>query len=77
MKDFCEIYDLQNVVIGPTCSIHPLNPSSIDLVLTNKCKRFQNEVYHIRSPRYDSLYNGIVYHHVMTVCIMESFIATL
>ena len=39
MKSFCETYNLNNLVFGPTCFKNPINPSSIDLVLTNKRKK--------------------------------------
>ena len=44
MKDFCDIYNLENIVICPTCFKNPFNPSAIDLMLTNRKKSFQNSV---------------------------------
>ena len=35
MKEFCEIYNLTSLIQEPTCFKSPLNPSSIDLMLTN------------------------------------------
>ena len=40
MKDFCDIYNLENIGIGPTCFKNPFNPSAIDLMLTNRKKKF-------------------------------------
>ena len=42
MKEFCEIYNLKNLVKAPTCYKNPLNPSCIDLIITNKPNSFQN-----------------------------------
>ena len=36
MIEFCETYNLRNLIEGPTCFKIPNNPSSIDLILTNK-----------------------------------------
>ena len=41
-KNFMEIYDLNNLVKEPTCYKNPLNPSCIDLILTNKSRNFKN-----------------------------------
>ena len=42
MKDFCEIYNLQNLIKEPTCFKSVQNPTSIDLILTNKSTSFEN-----------------------------------
>ena len=39
MKDFCEMYDLENLISGPTCFENTNNPSSIDVMLTNRKTR--------------------------------------
>ena len=44
MKDFCEMYDLQNLITGPTCFKNANNPSSIDVMLTNRKNSFQNSM---------------------------------
>ena len=36
MTEFCETYNLTNLIKEPTCFKNPLNPSSIDLLLTNR-----------------------------------------
>ena len=36
MKDFCEMYNLENLIKEPTCFKSTENPSSIDIILTNK-----------------------------------------
>jgi exonuclease III len=35
MSDFCNVYDLKNLVKEPTCYKNPQNPTCIDLLLTN------------------------------------------
>ena len=40
MKDFCDLYDLENLIKEPTCFKNPNNPSSIDLMLTNRKRMF-------------------------------------
>ena len=42
MKEFTETYNLNNLVKNPTCFKNPLNPSLIDVVLTNRSRSFQN-----------------------------------
>ena len=42
MMDFCDIYNLYNLIKEPTCYKNPDNPSSIDVMLTNRKNSFQN-----------------------------------
>ena len=42
MKTFCNIYHLKNLVNVPTCYKNPLNPTYIDLFLTNCSHSFQD-----------------------------------
>ena len=63
MKSFCETYNLYYLVVGPTCFKNPINPSSIDLMLTNKRKNFENTI---------ALETGLSDHHKMTVSVMRS-----
>ena len=35
MSEFCEIYNLQNLVKDPTCYKNPSKPTCMDLILTN------------------------------------------
>ena len=42
MENFCETYDLSNLIMEPTCNKnHHFNPSSIDVILTNRKSYFQ------------------------------------
>ena len=36
MKEFCEIYNLENLIKDPTCYKSAVNPSSIDMLTNNK-----------------------------------------
>ena len=44
MSEFCENYNLKNLVKEPTCFKNPLNPSCIDLILTNRFRSFRNTI---------------------------------
>ena len=64
MKEFCQLYNLKNLIIDPTCFKNPLNPSLIDLILTNKPKLFhQSKV----------IETGLSDHHKMTVSVLKTF----
>ena len=42
MKRFCETFDLNSPIKVLTCYMNPKKPSCIDLLLTNRPKRFQS-----------------------------------
>ena len=42
MSEFCDVFDLRNLITEPACFKNPENPSSIDFILTNKHRSFQN-----------------------------------
>ena len=65
MKDFCDTYQLTNLVTEATCFKNPLNPSSIDVILTNKSLRFQNTT---------TVESGLSDHHVMTLTVLKTYI---
>ena len=44
MKNFCETYDLTNLITEPTCFKSVENPSSIDVILTNRRESFENSM---------------------------------
>ena len=44
MTEFCEIYNLENLVNKPTCFKKTINPSCIDLILTNRKDSFQETI---------------------------------
>ena len=41
MKKFRETYNLSSLIKLPTCFRNPTNPSSIDVILTNRTRSFQ------------------------------------
>ena len=61
-KNFCEIYNLKSLIREPTCFKNPLNPSTIDLILTNRWKNFQNS---------QTIESGLSDHHIMTISVMK------
>ena len=65
LKIFCDTYNLQNLVTEPTCYKNPLNPSSIDLILTNHSRLFHNTIV---------LETGLSDHHKMTVTVLKIFV---
>ena len=65
MKSFCETYNLKNLINSPTCFKNPLNPSSIDVMLTNKWRSFQNS---------QTIETNLSDHHKMTITVMKMFI---
>ena len=64
MIEFCNTYNLKNIVIGPTCFKNPSNPSAIDLILTNKSRSFQGSF---------NIETGLSDFHLMTLCTMKCF----
>ena len=42
MSDFCDVYNLKNLIVEPTCFKNRLNPTEIDMILTNRVKCFQH-----------------------------------
>ena len=41
MKNFCHIYGCKSIVKDKTCFKNPINPTCIDLIITNRPKSFQ------------------------------------
>ena len=58
MKDFCELYDLENLIKESTCFKNANNPSSIDVLLTNSANSFENSV---------AIETGLSDHHKMVL----------
>ena len=42
LMDFCDVYNLKNLIKVPTCFKNPERPTSIDAMLTNSYRSFQN-----------------------------------
>ncbi len=64
MQEFCEIYGLENLIKDPTCYKNPSNPSSIDVMLTNKISSFQDSI---------TLETGLSDHHKMTITVLKRY----
>ena len=64
LKDFCEMYDLENLIREPTCFKDASNPSSIDVMLTNRRNNFKN---------FTTIETGLSDHHKMTVTVLKTY----
>ena len=64
MTDFCQMYNLQNMINEPTCYKNVNNPSAIDLILTNRKTCFHNSM---------TIETGLSDHHKMTVTVLMSY----
>ena len=65
MKEFTDTYNLSNLIKEHTCFKNPLNPSLIDLILTNRPRSFQNS---------QTVETGLSDHHKLTITVMRAFI---
>ena len=68
LKEFCNIYNLKNLIKEPTCFKSFLNPSSIDVILTNKSSSFQSSCI---------IETGLSDHHKMTITILKTYFKKL
>ena len=64
MREFCEMYALENLIKENTCFKSTENPSAIDIILTNKKNSFQNSTV---------VETGLSDFHKMTVTVMKKF----
>ena len=64
MLEFCEIFNLKNLVKTPTCYKNPENPSCIDLILTNRIKSFQDTTV---------IETGLSDFHKLTITVLKTF----
>ena len=64
MKEFCETYNLKKLINEPTCFKNPLNPSLIDLILTNRLRCFEGSRV---------VETGLSDHHKLTITILKQF----
>ena len=63
LRLFNETYNLENLIKEPTCFKNPLNPSSIDVMLTNDTNCYQNSV---------TLETGLSDFHKMTISVLKA-----
>ena len=64
MMEFCNTYNLSNLIKEPTCFKNIDNPSSIDLMLTNRVRQFQNS---------HTIETGLSDHDKMTISVLKTF----
>ena len=64
MNDFCNVYNLSNLVKEPTCYENLDNPSCIDLFLTNRPKCFQSSM---------TMDTGISDFHKLVITVLEIY----
>ena len=63
MHEFCDIFNLKSLISEPTCFKNIMNPSCIDLILTNRNRCFQNSTV---------VETGISDHHKLTVTVLKT-----
>ena len=63
MQEFCNLYNLKNLVNEPTCYKNHKNPSCIDLIFTNRPRCFQNATV---------VETAISDFHKMTITVMKT-----
>ena len=64
MRDFCHVYNCQNIIKDKTCFKNPHNPSCVDLFITNRPKSFQNSTV---------IETGLSDFHKMSLTVMKVF----
>ena len=64
MKEFSDTYNLSNLIKESTCFKNPVNPSLIDLILTNRPRSFQNS---------QAIETGLSDHHKLTITVTRAF----
>ena len=67
LKTFCDTYDFSNLIKGPTC-FQSDDPSSIDVILTNKNRSFIHS---------KSIMNGLSDHHSFVCTMLKTTIKKL
>ena len=64
MKNFCELYNLENLIKEPTCYKNPDNPRSIDVILTNSKNNFHNSM---------AIETGLSDHQKMVITVLKNY----
>ena len=62
VSDFCEIYNLRNIIREKTCFKNLNNPICMDLIITNRPKSFQNSMV---------IETGLSDFHKMCITLMK------
>ena len=68
MREFCDTYNLENLIKEPTCFKSAQNPTTIDLILTNRYRSLLNSF---------AIETGISDHHKMTVTVLKTYFKKL
>ena len=63
LKEFCDLYNLKNLIKVPTCFKNPDFPTSIDIILTTSYRSFRNSC---------AIETGLSDLHKMIVTVMNS-----
>ena len=63
MSEFCEMYNLKNLINEPTCYKNSNNLSSIDAILTNRKRSFESSM---------AIETGLSDHHKMIITVLKS-----
>ena len=64
MREFCEAYNSENIIKDNTCYKSAENPSSLDIMFTNKKLSFQNSM---------TLGTGLSDFHKMTITVLKRY----
>ena len=64
MKNFCQIYGCKNIVKDTTCLKNHINPTYVDLIITNRPKSFQES---------EIIETGLSDFHKMSLTVMRLF----
>ena len=60
----CELYEFENLIKQPTCYKNPINPSSIDVMLTNSENSFQNN---------KAIETGLYDYHKKIIIVLKTY----
>ena len=63
--EFCQMYNLKNIIKEPTCYKNPNNPSSVDEILTNRDGCFSNSI---------AIETGLSDHHKIILSVLNTYI---
>ena len=64
LMDYCAVYNLKNLIKFPTCFKNPERPTSIDVMLTNSFRSFQNS---------RAVETGLSDFHKMIITILKAY----
>ena len=65
MKECCQLYDLENLIKGPTCYKNAYNPTRIEVILANNKEYFANN---------STVETGISDHYKMVITVLRVYV---